>query len=63
MGLIAFALLMLAELALAQLLAGQSARQWVEGLTNPAGALGLAGQVGFALMPWWVRFGLRSDAG
>lgn len=55
MGLIAFALLMLAELALAQLLAGQSPRQWAESLTNPAGALGLAGQVGFALMPWWVR--------
>lgn len=55
MGLIAFALLMLAELALAQLLAGQSVRQWAEGLSTPAGALGLAGQVGFALMPWWVR--------
>ena len=63
MGLIAFALLMLAELALAQLLAGQSPRQWAAGLATPAGVLGLAGQVGFALMPWWVRFGLRSGAG
>lgn len=55
MGLIAFALLMLAELALALTLAGQSAGQWAAGLMTPAGALGLAGQVGFALMPWWVR--------
>lgn len=54
-GLIAFALLMLAELALARVLAGQSVGQWAEGLTTPAGALGLAGQVGFALMPWGVR--------
>lgn len=55
MGLVAFALLMLAELALAQVLAGQSPRQWAASLTTPAGALGLAGQMGFALMPWWVR--------
>jgi hypothetical protein len=54
MGLIAFALLMLAELALAQLLADQSPRQWAASLTTPAGLLGLAGQLGFALMPWWV---------
>lgn len=54
-GLLAFALLLLAELALAQLLAGQSLRQWAAGLTTPPGALGLAGQVGFALLPWWVR--------
>jgi len=55
MGLIAFALLMLAELALARVLAGQSVRQWAAGLATPAGALGLAGQAGFALMPWGVR--------
>lgn len=54
-GLIAFALLMLAELTLARVLAGQSAGQWAAGLASPGGALGLAGQVGFALMPWWVR--------
>ncbi|MBS3929129.1 MAG: hypothetical protein KGZ65_13305 [Sphingomonadales bacterium] len=54
-GLIAFTLLMLAELALARVLAGQSVGQWAAGLTTPAGMLGLAGQVGFALMPWWVR--------
>ena len=29
--------------------------QWLESLTTPAGLLGLAGQLGFALMPWWVR--------
>lgn len=54
MGLIAFTILMLAELTLARLLSGQSPRQWAAGLLNPAGALGLAGQVLFALMPWWV---------
>lgn len=54
MGLIAFAILMLAELALAGALTGQSPQQWAAGLLNPAGALGLAGQVLFALMPWWV---------
>jgi hypothetical protein len=54
MGLIAFTILMLAELALAQLLTGQSPQQWAAGLMTPAGALGLAGQVLFALMPWWV---------
>jgi hypothetical protein len=62
MGLIAFALLMLAELALARVLAGQSVRQWAAGLLTPAGALGLAGQVGFALMPWWVRGRLAARA-
>jgi hypothetical protein len=54
MGLIAFTILMLAELALARLLTGQSPGQWAAGLTTPAGVLGLGGQVLFALMPWWV---------
>jgi hypothetical protein len=54
MGLIAFTILLLAELALARLLAGQSPGQWAASLTTPAGALGLSGQVLFALMPWWV---------
>jgi hypothetical protein len=54
MGLIAFALLMAAEAALAGVLAGQSPAQWARSLMTPAGAAGLAGQVLFALMPWWV---------
>ena len=54
MGLIAFTILMLAELTLAHLLAGQSPGQWAASLTTPAGVLGLGGQVLFGLMPWWV---------
>jgi hypothetical protein len=54
MGLAAFMILMLAELALAHLLTGQSPLQWAANLITPAGGLGLAGQVLFALMPWWV---------
>lgn len=50
-GLIAFALLLLAELALAITLAGQSTGQWGASLIRPAGALGLAGQALFALLP------------
>ena len=54
MGLIAFTILMLAELTLARLMAGQSPGQWAASLTTPAGVLGLGGQVLFGLMPWWV---------
>jgi hypothetical protein len=58
-GLIAFTILMLAELALAGALTGQSPRQWAASLFTPAGALGLGGQVLFALMPWWVTGRMR----
>lgn len=51
MGGIAFALLMLGELALAVTMGGQSARHWLAALGEPAGALGLAGQIAFALIP------------
>jgi hypothetical protein len=51
LGLAAFALLLLAELALAVTLAGQSPADWAAALTRPAGALGLAGQALFALLP------------
>lgn len=57
MGLIAFLILMLAELALAQVLAGQSPAEWATSLITPAGTLGLGGQVLFALLPWWVAQG------
>ena len=52
MGSIAFALLMAAELALTALLPGNSPGQWTARMATPVGALGLAGQIGFALMPW-----------
>ena len=53
MGLLAFALLMAAECALAAALSGQRPEQWLSGLRQPHALLGLAGQVLFALMPWW----------
>lgn len=51
-GALAFALLMAAECALAGVLSGQSPAQWLAGLAEPHAALGLAGQVVFALLPW-----------
>ncbi len=54
MGKLAFALLLLAELALGVWGFGQSLRAWSAALASLPGALGLAGQVGFALMPWAV---------
>lgn len=53
MGALAFALLMGAECALAVMLSGESPAQWLAGLRQPHALLGLAGQVVFALMPWW----------
>ena len=50
MGAVAFALLMLAEWGLA-LGSGQSSAAWLAGMTTAPGMLGLAGQVGFAMMP------------
>jgi hypothetical protein len=50
MGALAFTLLMLAEL-LTALAFGQTPAQFVSAMTTPAGALGLAGQIGFALIP------------
>jgi len=58
-GALAFAILMAAESALAGVLSGQSPAQWLAGLSEPHAVLGLAGQVVFALMPWWrARGGL-----
>ena len=58
MGGLAFALLMAAECALAAALSGQSPAQWLADLRQPHALIGLAGQVLFALMPWWrVRGG------
>ncbi len=58
-GALAFAILMLAECALAGVLSGETPAQWLAGLGQPHALLGLAGQVVFALMPWWrVRRGM-----
>jgi len=53
MGTTAFALLMMAELALAVLVFGRTPAQHFGGYGHPAGLLGLAGQVVFALLPLW----------
>lgn len=52
-GGLAFALLMVAECTLAITMMGQTAAQWLADLRQPHALLGLAGQVAFALMPWW----------
>ncbi|WP_296677374.1 hypothetical protein [Novosphingobium sp.] len=52
LGVLAFVLLLLAEAALAVLLGGQGAAQWARLLAAPPGAVGLAGQMVFALLPW-----------
>jgi len=51
MGLLAFALVMAAELALAVLLFGQSPAQHLAAYRHFAGAMGLAAQLGYALFP------------
>lgn len=51
MGAVAFALLMAIEAALAAVLRGQSVGGWMQALGTPPGLIGLAGQVGFAVVP------------
>lgn len=51
MGALALAVLMVAEAALARLAFGQSLSDWTAQLATAPGALGLAGQVVFALIP------------
>jgi hypothetical protein len=53
-GALALALLLGAELALGALAFGQSPAAWLAALTRPPGSIGLAGQLGFALIPWWL---------
>lgn len=55
MGLLAFTLLMLAEAALARFLSGLSFAAWLRGMVTAAGAVGLCGQILFALLPWLVK--------
>lgn len=59
MGALAFALLMAAEAALAVAGFGIAPGAWARGLASAAGAIGLAGQVGFAVMPVLVGRGSR----
>jgi hypothetical protein len=51
MGGLAFLILMLAEFALALALSGQTPRTYAGTFLTAPGALGLAGQIGFALIP------------
>ena len=53
MGAMAFVLLMASEAVLAISL-GQSLAQWLGAMTRIPGALGLAGQAVFAIMPVWA---------
>ncbi|MBY0521448.1 MAG: hypothetical protein K2P79_13595 [Sphingomonas sp.] len=54
-GAIAFALLMSAELLLAVAAFGMTAVDWLGSLVRMPGPIGLAGQLGFALMPLIAR--------
>ena len=53
MGLVAFACLMLAEFSLAALLLDQTPATYLNNMLEPAGLLGLIGQMMFAAMPAW----------
>lgn len=55
MGIVAFVLLLAAELALSLLLFGGTVTGFLAALGTPEGAAGLAGQVVFAAMPLLVR--------
>jgi hypothetical protein len=59
MGLLAFALVMVAELGLAMLLFGQSPAQHLASYRHFPGAAGLAAQCGYALFPALRRRGQR----
>lgn len=50
-GAIALALTMVSEAALAGVIRGQGLAEWATDLATPLGLVGLAGQLGFAMMP------------
>ncbi len=54
MGALAFLLLMASEALLAVVI-GDGVGAWLAGMASTAGAIGLAGQLGFAVMPMMVR--------
>ena len=61
MGLVAFTLLMLAEVALASALFGQAPADWFKSIFKMPGIIGLAGQILFALMPLMVPLFVAAD--
>jgi phosphoglycerol transferase MdoB-like AlkP superfamily enzyme len=58
-AIVAFCLLMLAELLFAMALRGWSGASFFQKFTTPIGFVGLLGQIAFALMPLFVK---RNDA-
>lgn len=59
MGALAFALLMMAELALATALGGQTPGEWFAGLWPAPHLYGTLGQLAFGTMPVIARFSAR----
>lgn len=53
MGAFAFALLMLAEAAISLLLLDRTLAEHLAAYAKPEHWLGLAGQIAFAVFPWW----------
>jgi hypothetical protein len=62
-GVLAFALLVAAESTLGVAMMGMTPAQWLAEFRQPHALLGLAGQVLFALMPWWHTRCDASSAG
>lgn len=54
MGAIAFLLLMASELVLTAAMQDNSPQQWLARMSTSAGAIGLGGQILFAMMPWML---------
>jgi len=52
MGVVSFAFLMSAEIFLGTVAFGRSLSEQMSGYAQPAGVLGLAGQIAFAIVPW-----------
>ena len=61
-GAIAFILTMASEAALAAMLPNMSVSLWTSSLFTPLGLLGLAGQIGFAIIPIFAGRGPSSAA-
>ena len=51
MGWVSFTLLMVAELTLARFAFGRQPAEFLDGFATPSGAIGLVGQIAFALFP------------
>ena len=58
-GAMAFGLTMVSEAALAGVIRHQSLGHWADSLATPLGLVGLAGQIGFALMPTFTSTKFR----